>query len=412
MKSAGVIVEYNPFHNGHYYHLQQTKKVTGADIIIAVMSGYFLQRGEPALVSKWQRTKMALQGGADLVIELPYVYSTQKAEQFASGAVSILGALGTDAICFGSESGDIRQFHQLVSFMDEHKQSYEYYVQYYIKEGNSYPKAAALAFQAITQSDELLDLSQPNNILGYHYIKAIRDQRLSIKAHTIARHTAGYHDKEVTDEKIASATSIRNQLHDQGKIATIEGVIPPFTKEHLVDYKNTYGNFHAWEDYFQFLKYRLLTMTSQQIHLIYEAEEGLENRVKQMISTSDSFSSFMKAIKTKRYTWNRLQRLCLHILTNTTKEDMQQAVSFPQAPYLRLLGMSDVGQTYLRSIKKQLDTPIVSTVSQHHHPMLTIDQKAASIYSLALSQKQQQYLHKQEYATPPIRYNKNTGAFK
>ncbi|MER2258537.1 MAG: nucleotidyltransferase family protein, partial [Priestia megaterium] len=193
MQAVGIIVEYNPFHNGHAYHLQQAKQQTGADCVIAVMSGHFLQRGEPALVSKWSRTRMALAAGADLVVELPYAFSTQKAETFASGAISILESLRADFICFGSENGNIDSFTRTADLLEAHESELSALIQQEMKKGNSYPKAASNAFlQLFTKAP--IDLSQPNNVLGMSYVAAIKKQHASIKPYTITRIQSHYHD--------------------------------------------------------------------------------------------------------------------------------------------------------------------------------------------------------------------------
>jgi predicted nucleotidyltransferase len=177
MKAVGVIVEYNPFHNGHAYHLQAAKETAHADLAVAVMSGNFLQRGEPALVSKWYRTKMALLSGVDIVLELPYQFATQKAETFANGAVSVLDAIGCHSLCFGSESGDISTFQQTVDYMDLHKDCLDEKIKMNIKTGVSFPKALSLSFQSMSSTENLLSLDKPNNILGFHYVKALKRQK-------------------------------------------------------------------------------------------------------------------------------------------------------------------------------------------------------------------------------------------
>jgi predicted nucleotidyltransferase len=167
MKAVGVIVEYNPFHNGHAYHLQAAKELAQADLAIAVMSGNFLQRGEPALISKWYRTRMALLNGVDIVLELPYRFATQKAETFANGAVTILDAIGCHSLCFGSESGDISSFFETVDYLDTHKERFDEKIKMNIKSGVSYPKALSLSFQSLSSPENILSLDKPNNILGF-----------------------------------------------------------------------------------------------------------------------------------------------------------------------------------------------------------------------------------------------------
>ncbi|RBW70226.1 nucleotidyltransferase [Bacillus taeanensis] len=403
MKAVGVIVEHNPFHNGHFYHLQQSKKQTGANVIIAVMSGYFLQRGEPALVSKWARAEMALRGGADIVIELPYAFSTQKAEIFAHGAVSILNNLFVDELCFGSEDGDIDSFKHTIKFLDEHTILYNEKIRTFIKQGHSYPKAVSLAFHTLNPNPDVLDLSQPNNILGFHYLKAIKEQKSSMKAAAIKRIHAGYHDKESTHESIASATSIRKRLLEDQSLHSIYQYVPESTYHILNSYFKEYKQFQHWEHYFSYLKYKLLTGTNEEFKEIYEVEEGIENRMIEIVKASHTFYDFMEKLKTKRYTWTRLQRICTHILTNAKKEDMQFALETKKAPYLRLLGMSQNGQQYLNKIKKEIDLPLISTVAKLKNPLLSLDQKASHTYTLGLPSPLQTKQLYTEYSTPPIR---------
>ncbi|WP_077617714.1 nucleotidyltransferase [Bacillus sinesaloumensis] len=406
MKAVGVIVEYNPFHNGHKFHLDETKKKTNADCIIAVMSGNFLQRGEPALVSKWTRTKMALEAGVDIVIELPYAFATQKAENFANGAISLISALRCEEVCFGSESGTIEDFESTVSFMRNNQEAYDYFTQQYIKKGYSYPKAASLAYSTLSNVDTYVDLSKPNNILGYHYVKAIHDQKSSLKAKTIMRTSAGYHDEAFSHESIASATSIRKTLFSSEKsMDEIQNYLPISTSKWLLSYYQKNQLFHRWEEYFSLLKYKLLISTSSELANIYEAEEGIENRLLTYISESVSFQNFMEKIKTKRYTWTRLQRLCVHILTNTTKEQLKPINEKPVATYIRLLGMSQNGQSYLNQVKKEVELPIISKGTHFSDELFTLDWKAAQTYLAIFPEPLRSSLLRQEYATPPIRYN-------
>lgn len=407
MNIAGVVVEYNPLHNGHLYHLQKTKKQTQADLLVAVMSGPFLQRGEPALLSKWDRTRLALQAGVDLVIELPYHYATQKAEVFAWGAVALLHEIGATHLCFGSEAGTIVPFLNTIDILSEHQEDYNHWLKTYLADGNSYPKATALAFNKLGfNMESLVDLSQPNNILGFHYVEATQRLQSPIKVETIQRIKAGYHDAEIADQQIASATAIRQALFQSEKDpASLEGLTPPFTARMLTTLK-TQGRLRRWDDYYPFLKYRLLTDTSTQLQTIYEAEEGLENRLKQKAQDHKDFHTFMSAIKTKRYTWTRLQRLCTHILTGTTKKEMLSAQNREYPNYIRLLGMSDAGQKYLNQQKKKLKLPLITHVSGADIPTLTLDIKAQECYQLVAHASDVR-----EYQRTPIRYDRANDTF-
>lgn len=392
--------------------MQQSKKLTNADVLIAVMSGPFLQRGEPALVSKWTRTKMALCGGADMVVELPYAFATQKAETFANGAVSILDALGVSEICFGSESGNIQEFYDTISIRQQEKNTLDGLIQQYIKTGMSYAKASSEAFSHLQNEKNTIDVTQPNNILGLHYIEAIQAHKSSIKARTIQRFAAHYHDEIFYDERIASATSIRKQLFSgEHSFEAIAPFIPAATYQMLKEYQHTHNLLHNWERYFHFFKYKLLTISPLELQHIYEVEEGLEHRILSLIREATSFRSFMEALKTKRYTWTRLQRVCTHILTNTTKEDMARAEVEKPAPYIRLLGMSQKGQTYISSIKKKLPLPLLSHGKTFQNPMFTIDQKANSVYFSILQEPLFSEKVKQDITHHPIRYDETIHTF-
>ncbi|MEQ5975308.1 nucleotidyltransferase [Bacillus cereus] len=392
--------------------MQQTKKLTQSDIIIAVMSGPFLQRGEPALISKWYRTKMALANGVDLVVELPYVFATQKAETFANGAISILNALRVSEICFGSEDGQIENFYNTISIQKNEEETFNCLVKQFMDAGNSYAKATSDAFSHILTSEKNIDMSQPNNILGFQYMKAILSQNSSIQAQTIKRFASHYHDETFNDQHIASATSIRKQLFSEdGSFTTIEPFLPQATTSLLANYKQNYGILHNWEQYFSFFKYRLMTMSPGDLRHIYEIEEGLEHRILSKIQNSSSFYSFMEALKTKRYTWTRLQRACTHILTNTTKEDIRSATIEQHAPYIRLLGMSQKGQTYLSKNKKKIELPILTHTKTFDHAALDIEKKANSVYFSIMHEPLRTQLLKQDITHHPIRYDETTTKF-
>lgn len=401
MNAVGLIVEYNPFHNGHAYHLQEAKKLADAHVVIAVMSGNFLQRGEPALVSKWKRTEMALLSGIDIVFELPYAFATQQADTFASGAVSILEAAGCHSLCFGSESGNIDTFKRTFDFLESNKKQFDEQVKVYLKEGNSYPKALSLAFRKVASTNDFIDLAKPNNILGYQYLKAAYTQNASIHCFTLPRKSADYHDEHFASQSIASATSIRKALFSKNEqISTIKQLVPGTTYNSLLQYKQEYGLFHSWEHYWPYLKFRLTQMTPNELKSIYEIEEGLENRILAIALRANTFQQFMVQLKTKRYTWTRLQRACVHILTNTTKAEMY--MEDERATYLRLLGMTKRGKDYLNKNKGKLGLPLISRVSSKQNKQLMLDIRASRIYSFGASKNGQSLLFEKEFKQPPI----------
>lgn len=404
MKALGLVVEYNPFHNGHFYHLQQAKQISQADVTIAVMSGNFLQRGEPALVSKWTRTRMALEAGVDLVVELPYPFATQRADRFAFGAVAILNALRTDEVIFGSESGNIQPFNETVDFLSRNACEYNALIQENVKTGISYPAAASAAFTQLQDRPEhTVDLSQPNNILGHHYVQSVKKINPKIQVNTVKRTGAGYHEHGEGENNIASATGTRRMLFEEGNdLSSVKRFVPETTHDLLHHHYAEYGRFINWDHYFPLLKHRIMTASAEDLTTIYECVEGIENRLKEYVVQSATFTSFMEAVKTKRYTWTRLQRLCTHILTNSKKETMERALIEPPS-YVRLLGMNEKGQEYLNKNKKHMELPLVSMLSKYSDPFFELDKTATNTYILGYPIDQQIPLLRREYSTPPIR---------
>lgn len=396
MKACGVIVEYNPFHNGHQYHVNEARKTSQAKCIIAIMSGPFLQRGEPAIIDKFHRAKAALNGGVDLVVELPYMYAVQSSENFGKGAVLTLNELDVSNICFGSESGDINEFTQAYKLYTENKDEFNTVIQTHLNEGLSYPMASDLAYDVIGLKQ--VDMFKPNNILGFSYVKTILDYNLNIDPLTIKRVNNDFHDKEITNQ-IASATSIRESLSAEGITNKVRETFPPETMAQLNDYKEKSGQWHNWDDYFPFLIYRIMTMSPRQLNQIEGVDEGIQNRIKRFAKNATCFEDLMNKVKTKRYTWTRLQRMFTHILTNTLKTDYN-VNDFNTVPYIRLLGMNQTGKHYLNKIKKDLSIPLITQLTSKHH--LYLDEKASETYYSVLKSTTREKMYRQEITQPII----------
>lgn len=398
MKAVGIVVEYNPFHNGHAYHVKKAKLETSADVVISVMSGQFLQRGEPALVDKWTRTKMALESGVDIVVELPYVYSTAQATDFAYGAISLLDAIGCETFVFGSETGRIEPFLQTYEGIHTHANLYNEEIRQAVQAGLSYPMALQKAYLAVEQvvNIEMVDLSLPNNILGYHYVEAAKKHGLHIQPYTIQRLQAGYHDDVDYTLQIASATGIRKALKEN---LAIEQFMPKSAYELLKAWQQTHGDFISWHVFWPLLKYAILRHTPEQLTSYPDVKEGLEHALIKHAKSSDSFEQFMTKLKSKRYTWTRLQRMLTHIYTGFTKEQLH---SFEKPSYIRLLGISAQGQRYLSAKKKEIALPLISRVAASNDPMLALDLQATTMYHLGLSQFSTKKID-EDFKTPPIR---------
>ncbi len=385
MKILGIITEYNPFHNGHLYHLFKAKEITGADYVVAVMSGNFLQRGEPAIINKWARTKMALNAGVDLVIELPFVFSTQDANGFAFGAIKLLDSLQIiDYLCFGCETDNLDTLYSVSNFLHIEPQKYKELIVHNSKNGYEFPRARAQAlceYHRIFGIDDLekispLELSKllkyPNNILALEYIKHLINLKSKIKPIAIKRIGAGYHQKNIKG-KISSATSIRNEiLNSLGSPKTdlfilndkIKSTIPqsgfPILEKELREGRGPI----TFDSYRQYILATLRRMSLEDISRVQGVTEGLENRIKKASLKSSTVEQLINSIKTRRYTRTKIQRIILHLIMNLSKKDVK---TFNRCGplYARVLGFSKKGKTLLRTIKKSSSTPLISKLSNY-----------------------------------------------
>lgn len=394
MKACGLIVEYNPFHNGHIYHLEEARKLSQADCLIAVMSGSFLQRGEPALSDKFSRTKAALESGVDIVLELPYAYSVQSSALFSHGAIKVLNSLKINSLCFGSESGSIKEFLNSFYTFNDNKASYDFILQNALATGLSYPKANQLAYKEIGFN---LDVLKPNNILGFSYVKEVLNNKYPIELHTLKRINNDYHD-EILSSQISSATSIRKEILKSSFTQNVKTSLPSSMIDELINYQKKAHTFHNWENYFDILQYKVLSSKRQDLSEIALVEEGIHNRIKDTAQKAESFEHWMQLVKTKRYTWVKIQRIFTHILTSTTQTELNDYHNnFKQ---IRLLGMTKQGQTYLNKIKSDLDINIVSSLKAYGKDSL--ESKVSDVYYSIIEPKYRKELLKQEYAPPII----------
>ncbi len=397
--ATGVIVEYNPFHNGHLYHIKKSREHTDADVMIAVMSGHFLQRGEPAFVDKWARTKMALASGVDLVIELPYVYATAQASDFAKGGVLLLEALQCDFLSFGSEQGDIAPFLHTYSLLEAGNGAFQENIKKLVKTGLSYPQALNTAYQQLIPNSghTYADLTKPNNILGYHYVETAQKYHTHVKPITIQRIQAGYHDAIQDGTTIASATGIRQAIQEQHSIQNVTSFLPEASYSVLTDWHKEYHHFANWELFWPYLRFSILRLTPEQIASFAEVTEGIEFLIIQAAKECQDFNSFMQKVKSKRYTWTRIQRMITHIFTNFTWQQLK-ASNLPS--YIRILGMTQNGQRYLSERKKLFTLPVISRVASSTDAMLLQDIHATDLYMLTLGKNKMGM----DFKIPPIRY--------
>lgn len=406
VKTVGIVVEYNPFHNGHAYHLAQIKKQTGAETLVAVMSGPFVQRGEPAIVNKWTRAEMALRGGIDLVLELPFLYATQSAEWFAYGAVATLAATGIiDGLSFGMESEDTSWLMPLASVLEKEPPEFRQALKENLDRGSSYPVAFAGALTTLEDS-LLTDMGirekiRPNNILALHYCRALLRLNSNIQPVPILRKGADHHQQEVGEGKIASATSLRKLLsHGQ-----LEQLIPyvPQTTYHLLQREQKEGRFPVkLETYFPFLLHQLITKEPAELAEIHEMKEGIHHLVKKAGMEATDYQDLLQRLGNKRYTHSRIRRLLLNVLMNITREKVSRH-NLASPSYIRVLGFTEKGSSLLKRMKKTARLPLIQQLKKERDPLLELDLQASRLYGLAYPDPGQGQKERQrEFSQPPL----------
>jgi len=382
MKKIGIICEYNPFHNGHLHHLEEIKKMFPNDYIVLVMSGNFTQRGDVSIIDKWAKTDIALHYGVDLVVELPFVFATQGADIFAKGSVELLNYLDVDYLVFGSESNDLNKLKELADIQVNNKK-YNKLVKEYLDEGINYPTALSKALYDLSGKK----ISKPNDILGITYIREILKQNSKIKPITIKRND-NYNCTEL-DDFFSSATSIRYALKNN---SDVKNHVPEYTYKYLDD------KLYFIEDYFSLLKYTILTEYDN-LDKFQTVDEGIENRIKKYIIASKSIEELILKIKTKRYTYNKINRMFTHILCHFTKEE---AASLKDIEYIRVLGFNNKGRLILKDIKNNIDIPIITNFSKLKNKMLDIEFRSTCVYSSILGEKEKTEAIENEYKNMPI----------
>ena len=357
MKIAGIIAEYNPFHTGHAYHIQKTRELTGADYIVVVLSGDFVQRGAPALYSKHLRTRMALLGGADLVFELPSTHSCESAEFFAQNAVRLLDALGcVDVLSFGSESGSIEPFLKLGSFLSAETPEYRNLLKEYLKRGESFPKARSLTLQELlsnTDADTGIFLQTPNNILGVEYCKALCRQNSPIQPLTVKREGNGYHDNSLNGE-FPSASAIRalwKSANCKMSDTAVSSCFPPTISE-LLSQTFTCPQFLDEEDFSPYLRWLLFSSDKAQLTSYQDVTPDFVQRLFHTRGSYESWGQYAALLKTRELTYSRICRMLMHCLL--------QISHVPVLSYARLLGFRRQAAPVLSEFKKHSSIPVIT----------------------------------------------------
>lgn len=411
MKVVGLITEYNPFHNGHQYHIEKAKEITGADTVIAVMSGNYVQRGTSAIMPKHLRTKVALEAGVSVVIELPVCYASASAEYFAKGAVSLLEQLHcVDAICFGSECGDIDLLSRLAHIIADEPTQYKSLLQAYLKKGVAFPLARANALKEFLNEDSLSTiLDQPNNILGMEYIKAIYQLKSTLQPYTIKRKVSGYHDTELS-ETYSSASAIRrllafsgNALHlEEGRpndepaltdiLSRLEEQVPSSCIQLLEEnYRIRYPIYS--NDFSLILKYKLLSESKESLATYFDVSEELANRITNNLNDYISFDQFCDLLKTRELTYTRISRSLFHILLSIKKSDIDMYQKQNYHQYIHILGFRKDATHVLSLIKETTSLPMLtkltdtSQLNEAGIHMLASDIFASDLYESVVTDK-------------------------
>lgn len=380
MKKIGIICEYNPFHNGHLYHISKIKEMFDDSLIILVMSGNFTQRGEASIIPKYSKCDIALLSGIDLVIELPFIFATQSADVFAKTSIEILDKLNVDYVVFGSETNDINKLTMLAKTQINNKK-YDKLVKEYLDKGVNYPTALSKALYQLT--DKKID--KPNDILGVSYIREILKLNSNITPICIKR-SNDYNSIELNDN-ITSASSIRYALLNGDNV---KNYVPEYVYDYL---KNPIFT----KNYFNLLKYKI--MTENTLEEYQTVDEGIQNRIKKCIIKSKDLDDLILKVKTKRYTYNKLSRMFIHILCNLKKEEVKK---YNKISYIRVLGFNIKGRNYLNEIKKSIDIPIITNFSRTNDPILDIEMRSTCVYASILNEKDKINLIESEYKDFPI----------
>ena len=374
MKIIGIIAEYNPFHNGHKYQIDKIREKYEDALIIICTSSSFTQRGDISILNKWEKTKCALNNGANIVLELPYIYSTQSSDTFAKYALKILNELKINKLCFGSEDNDIDKLYKVADTQINNKQ-FDTKVKEHLDNGINYPTALNNALKELIQ----IEITKPNDLLGVSYIKEILKNKYNIKPFTIKR-TNDYHDIE-NNSDIVSASNIRERLLNNEDISS---KVPQDVYEILKNKK-------IKNKYFEYLKYKIIS--EQDLNKFLDVDEGLHTRIKDQIQKSNNLEELIQNIKTKRYTYNKISRMLNHILCSLTKEEN----NIQELEYIRILGFDSKGKEYLSKIKKDIKTPILNKYDTKKYKTLEIEKRVTDIYSLIYED-----INKQEIQNKPI----------
>lgn len=364
MKTIGIIAEYNPFHNGHAYQIKKAKELTGADYCIIAMSGDFVQRGAPSVADKYTRAEMALQNGADLVCELPVLYSTASAELFAHAGVTLFHRLGCiDTLCFGAESDNLTAFTHLAEILIEEPESYRKSLQQHLKNGASFPTARSKAISECLGDDSAATLLlEPNNILAVEYLKALKRRDSDIAPLLIPRKKSHYHNPSLTGE-FSSATAIRHAIFEKDFPENLCQSIPENCYLTLKSLHQSHQLMDT-EDFSAMLIYRLLSETTEGLAGYGDCSMELANRIQRLLPQYASFEQFCTLCKSRDITYTRMSRILIHILLGLRQDIYKIGKEQDYIPYVRILGFRESATPLLTKLKGRTEIPLITRVTR------------------------------------------------
>ena len=410
MQVNGIIAEYNPFHNGHQYHLEESRRITGADYTIIAMSGSFMQRGTPAILNKYARTEMALKNGADLVLEIPSFYACGSAEYFATGAVSMLDKLGVvNRLCFGSECGQEDLLDQIARILIEEPESYKVRLRIKLRQGYSFPTARSLALLEYcpSLSGAIEVFSSPNNILGIEYIKAVLRRASSILPSTTKRIGSDYHDKLMGTHQ-SSALAIRHAIFSKRDLNLLREQMPENAHEILLRTWEKSVPIHS-NDFSLPLHYKLLAEADSGYSQYVDVTSDLSDRIRKNLYGFTNYRGFCDLLKSKDLTYARISRSLMHILLDMKTETLESyKTDLDYVPYARVLGFRKDASPLLSAIKENSSIPMISKLADADKvlsggalKMLRKDVAISNIYNCVAAHKCRQPMVN-EYSTPLV----------
>lgn len=387
MKVLGIIAEYNPMHTGHIYHISKAKEITGCDTVIVIMSGSFTQQGNIAIINKFERAKQAIQNGVDLVIEIPSAFASSDAGNFAYKSVSILNDLNVDAICFGAETDNIERLKLISETLIYKDKEIWIEIKNELKKGISFAKARNNSLNKFLNEDDINIILSPNNILALEYLKTLKVLNSNIIPFAI--HRESNFNSHILENCYTSSTSIRKALENKCNLKDIQKYIPENVSKYLKNNKIIFNN-----DFFEILKYKIISMNENDLKEINGVSEGIENKLKKEICNSYSYDEFLFKIKSKRYELSRIKRILVNILLNISKNDFN-LLKENNSNYAHILAFNHDKKDLLSHISNTSNIPVISSLNnktlsylnKYQKLSLDIDIYASNIYSMLINQK-------------------------